>query len=825
MKNKKLLTLFTVSMLAGITLASCNGNTPNESSLADKDSTSSLEPTTSNDSISSENPVTSEDSTTSNDSVSSEESSSSEEDENTSSDPIADIEVTITGESVVKLGSTITLVANVTGSTQGVTWSSENDEIATVNEDGVVTGVAEGEVKITATSKEDSTKSASIDITVEEVKLGVKLGVYDYAEGNTLQTSVVEGSGAYTLKVEIENMPSDLTMDDVDVTWAYNNAIHNIFDHDLLGSKMVKAVTFNGAGRDFIEVKVKVGEETFTQVLNFPVIRNDDLYKKITTAKQFVDLIEKTGTITDKFMLMNNIDLTGYVHEGNHKVTFNGTLDGNGYSVTGYTERPVGDSEGTGGVSGGLFTYVHGIIRNIHVEASLDAPIGWSGLLARELFADSFVQDVLVISDDITSSEEIDWTWQRNGVLAGMIKGYVSDSVSLEDPDGERNTRSLTTAAYGWYNENNGEARGILDNVYTNGNTNDNQTAYPFGPDSEWSSDDRIIDGHADWNYKTALASDYELDSSIWTLTDHAMPQLKHAGEKAVKLEPTVEISGSKNVKVGETIELTANPILVEENETITYEFESSNSQIASVTSEGAKATITGVAAGDADITVKMNYKGQVYTSDAFTITVDPEGHVGLAISSLDELKAYFTGGAENCNKDAYLTTDIDCEGWVMPGPGIAGEFNAKFDGAGCTISNFTVPFAMFNIIGSNGRIFDLNVKGTYTGEAAWGFVCYSNNGEIKNVDCDITLNANLGGVPNAPFGQAGSGSISDCHIDVRFVEGKVVSNYFAVAAGAGLTITNCDCTYYGLASSEGSTAPNPAPYNDFVTVTDGDAN
>jgi len=68
----------------------------------------------------------------------------------------------------IKVGATETLIATVAPSNatnKDVTWSSDKTGIATVNANGVVTGVAEGTAKITVTTK-DGGKTASCDVTV-----------------------------------------------------------------------------------------------------------------------------------------------------------------------------------------------------------------------------------------------------------------------------------------------------------------------------------------------------------------------------------------------------------------------------------------------------------------------------------------------------------------------------------------------------------------------------------------------------------------------------------------------------------------------------------
>lgn len=69
----------------------------------------------------------------------------------------------------LKVGASQTLVATVTpeeADNKEVTWTSSNTSIATVDSTGKVTAVSEGSATVTATSKDDSSKSAQCAVTV-----------------------------------------------------------------------------------------------------------------------------------------------------------------------------------------------------------------------------------------------------------------------------------------------------------------------------------------------------------------------------------------------------------------------------------------------------------------------------------------------------------------------------------------------------------------------------------------------------------------------------------------------------------------------------------
>lgn len=89
----------------------------------------------------------------------------------TNSDDVEIKGVSVTGSSnVVKVNQTVQLEAKVfpEKADQSINWKSNNPEVATVNERGLVTGCSEGKATITATSIKDETVSGDFIILVEK---------------------------------------------------------------------------------------------------------------------------------------------------------------------------------------------------------------------------------------------------------------------------------------------------------------------------------------------------------------------------------------------------------------------------------------------------------------------------------------------------------------------------------------------------------------------------------------------------------------------------------------------------------------------------------
>ncbi len=122
--------------------------------------------------------------------------------ESSSEKPKPDVAVTgikVTGDTKVAIGSTIELKATIEPSdatNKNVTWKSEQTNIATVDENGKVKGVAAGKVKITATSnngKSDSIEIEVVTVPVDSVSISGPTSVY-VDESIQLKVSIQPGN-------------------------------------------------------------------------------------------------------------------------------------------------------------------------------------------------------------------------------------------------------------------------------------------------------------------------------------------------------------------------------------------------------------------------------------------------------------------------------------------------------------------------------------------------------------------------------------------------------------------------------------------------------
>lgn len=137
----------------------------------------------------------------------------------------------------LKATETATLVATVlpeTTTDKAVTWKSDNEAVATVDANGVVTAIAVGEANITATTTDGTNLSASCKVTV----------IPTLAETITLNQTAVSLKATETAELSVNILPATTT--NKAVTWKSQN-------------EAVATVDANG-----VVTAIAVGETTIT---------------------------------------------------------------------------------------------------------------------------------------------------------------------------------------------------------------------------------------------------------------------------------------------------------------------------------------------------------------------------------------------------------------------------------------------------------------------------------------------------------------------------------------------------------------------------------
>ncbi len=232
--------------------------------------------------------------------------------------------VSINGDKEVYVGDTIKLEAVIkpgNATNKNVSWSSSDSNIATVDQNGRVTGKNTGTVKITVKT-EDGGKTASKEISVKK-KSNPKPTVVEVKSVKITGSSEMYVGDTVSLKVTIN--PSNAT--DKTVTWSITNGSGNAsitqngkVTANKVGTVTVKVTSKNGK-TDTHTITIK--EKPATYVLKLRKIDNE-LHSTI----QYEGIIYKNGSpINDsdyKTILYNGTERT---FKGNNKYITNVNLN------------------------------------------------------------------------------------------------------------------------------------------------------------------------------------------------------------------------------------------------------------------------------------------------------------------------------------------------------------------------------------------------------------------------------------------------------------------------------------------------------------------
>ena len=196
---------------------------------------------------------------------------------------------------------TATVEPEGTGST--VAWSSDNEEVATVDQTGLVTAVGKGTANITATA---GGQSASCKVTVNAPLQGIQI--------TGEQSTIKKG---HTTQLSVIYDPEDTT-DDTTVTWSSDN--EDVATVDQTG--LVKAVADGTAN-----IKAKVGTLEATYAITVQEVKlNSITIKDATTihrgGTETLEVIyDPENTTDDKTVAWESSDPTVATVDGSGTVT------------------------------------------------------------------------------------------------------------------------------------------------------------------------------------------------------------------------------------------------------------------------------------------------------------------------------------------------------------------------------------------------------------------------------------------------------------------------------------------------------------------------
>lgn len=168
--------------------------------------------------------------------------------------PIVEVtEITLSEtEKALTEGETFTLTATVNpadATNPAIEWSSSDVAVATVDENGVVTAVAEGEATITATSVADPAKFASCKVVVKKPFVAV--------DGITLSETTAKLEIGSTITLTATVSPDNAT--EPAVTWSSDNtAVATVEDGVVTAVGAGEAIITAKAGEMTAECKVTV---------------------------------------------------------------------------------------------------------------------------------------------------------------------------------------------------------------------------------------------------------------------------------------------------------------------------------------------------------------------------------------------------------------------------------------------------------------------------------------------------------------------------------------------------------------------------------------
>ena len=240
--------------------------------------------------------------------------------------------ITISGAKDIKVGDSLQLTAAVkpdNATNKGVTWSiSSGSSYATISDSGKLTAKAAGTVKVKATAKDGSGKSAEVTVkiaanTVSVTSVSVSAGNATIYVGDSLQLTA-------TVK------PDNATNKAVSWSISSGSSCATISDSGMLtataaGTVKVKATAKDGSGKSgtvTITVKAKaLWEGSGTQ--NDPF-----LIRNLTDLKNLQKVVDKSGYYYRQVADIDCASVGNWIVIGDEEHPFRHHIDGGGYKIS-----------------------------------------------------------------------------------------------------------------------------------------------------------------------------------------------------------------------------------------------------------------------------------------------------------------------------------------------------------------------------------------------------------------------------------------------------------------------------------------------------------
>ena len=249
--------------------------------------------------------------------------------------------LTVIGSSSVQIGKTAQMIVDILptdSGSAGVTWSVNNAN-ATIDSNGLLTGVTEGTVTVTATAKDGSGKSATKQITVGQTSVVVP--VTSIAVSSKTNATTITANGG-TLQMVAGVLPQDAG--NQQVTWSVVNRTGSatISSTGLLsavgnGAVTVKATATDGSGVVGSETILLSGQISKTLVDGITLSSTSDTITNGQTLQISASVSPTNATNKDIIWSVDNnaiatISSTGLLNPvGNGTVTVSATAkDGSG---------------------------------------------------------------------------------------------------------------------------------------------------------------------------------------------------------------------------------------------------------------------------------------------------------------------------------------------------------------------------------------------------------------------------------------------------------------------------------------------------------------